>query len=177
MDKSVAHEGWRPRHLAMAGAMAIVLLAPTIGMQLSDEVKWTASDFVFAAVLVGVVSGLYELAARSSARWTYRAAALAALMDAFLLIWANGAVGIIGDGGEPVNLMFPGVLAVALVGAFVARFRPKGMAVAMLVAAGAETLATLIALIGGWDMRGAVFSAFFIVPWLLAAALFREAAK
>ena len=127
--------------------------------------------------MVGTVSGLYELAARRSRKWSYRAAAFAALMDAFLIIWANGAVGIIGDGDSAVNLMFPGVVAIALVGSLSARFRPKGMAVAMLVAAAAETLATLTALIGGWDMRGAVFSAFFIAPWLLAAALFREAAK
>jgi hypothetical protein len=43
---------------------------------------------------------------------------------AFILIWMNLAVGIIGSEDNPANLMYGGVLAVAIVGAFMVRFRP-----------------------------------------------------
>ena len=51
-----------------------------------------------------------------------------AALGAFFLVWVNGAVGIIGNEENQANLLFFGVLAVAVVGSLIARFRAKGMA-------------------------------------------------
>jgi hypothetical protein len=40
----------------------------------------------------------------------------------------NLAVGVIGTEDDPANLMYVGVLAVGIIGAIIARFRPHGMA-------------------------------------------------
>ena len=57
----------------------------------------------------------------------------------------NLAVGVIGSEENPANLMFGGVLAVGIVGAVVARFRPRGMARALVSTAVAQTTVGVIA--------------------------------
>jgi hypothetical protein len=66
---------------------------------------------------------------------TYKFAVGVALLAAFLLIWLSLGVGIIGSDGDPANLMYFGVLAVGLIGAFHARFRAVGMARALFAMA------------------------------------------
>jgi len=81
---------------AWAVVVALILLVPLVAMQFTDEVGWDVADFaVFGALLFG--TGLtYELVARKMGRIRYRAAIGVALGAAFLLVWVNGAVGIIG---------------------------------------------------------------------------------
>ena len=38
-------------------------------------------------------------------------------------------------------------------------------------------LLSSVALVAGWDMRGAIFSLCFVLPYLFAATLFRLAAR
>jgi hypothetical protein len=143
-------------------------------MRFTDEVNWTASDFVFAAVLFGSVGFVLELIVRKSPSLSYRLGAALAVMGAFLTIWANGAVGMIGDEDNAYNLVFLGVLLLALAGAVAARFRPTGMAAAMAVTAAAQVAASAAGF--ATDPRGAVFSMGFGAIWLLSAALFRNSA-
>ena len=101
----------------------------------------------------------------------------------FLLVWANGAVGLLGDADNPANLMFFGVIAVAVTGALLARLRPAGMARAMLAAMTAQALAGITGLAAGCSAPGPD-GAYEVVMgiglfgglWLLAASLFRKAA-
>lgn len=79
----------------------------------------------------------------------YRAAVGVALAAAFVLVWMNLAVGVIGSEDNPANLMHGGVLAAAIVGVVIARFRPRGMARALLATALAKALVAVIALIAG----------------------------
>jgi hypothetical protein len=81
---------------------------------------------------------------------------------------------MIGDEGNPYNLLFLGVIGVALIGSIVARFQPAGMGVAMLVAAVAQAGVGL----GGMaaDVLGGMLSAGFAGLWLISATLFRNAA-
>ena len=159
--------------IALWGAAAALLVAPAVAMRFTTEVNWTASDFVFAAVVFGTVGLLAEAAVRMSRNWAYRAGAAFALAAAFLIVWANAAVGMIGNEDNVYNLTFFGVVALALVGAAASRFRAGGMALTMLVAGVAQGGLAL----GGYsaDPRGAVFSATFAGLWLLSAALFRTA--
>ena len=164
---------WSHWRIAGWGVPALLLLLPLAAMQFTEEVNWTASDFVFAGVLFGSVGLAFEFIVRKSGSLAYRFGAALALIAAFLTIWVNAAVGMIGDG--PYNLLFGGVLLIALIGAIVARFEPAGMARAMVVAAIAQGVLSAVGM--STDARGGILSMTFVVPWLLAAKLFRKAAR
>src|SRR5918998_1257119 len=106
----------------------------------------------------------------------YRYAVGVALAAASILAWLSLGVGIIGRDGDPANLMYFGVLAVGFAGALVARFRPRGMARAMVATALAQVLAFVVALVAGWGFTGPM-TVFFTALWLLSAWLFRKAAR
>ncbi|MBN2848306.1 MAG: hypothetical protein JXP72_07650 [Coriobacteriia bacterium] len=79
----------------------------------------------------------------------YRLALAVAIVAAFLLVWLSLGVGIIGRDGDPANMMYFGVLAVGLIGAAIARFRPRGMAFTLFAVVLAQAVVTLVALIAG----------------------------
>ncbi len=85
---SVTDTGLADRWL---GAAVVVLAVPFVAMQFTDEVKWSASDFMFAASCSGTVGLLIELAVRRTNNWVSRGAFAAALAG-LLIIWANGAL-------------------------------------------------------------------------------------
>lgn len=166
-----------------AWATAAILLLPLFAMQVTNEVAWDLADFVFAGVLIVGVGVAYELTVRMTGNTPYRAAVAVALVAAFILIWINLAVGIIGTEDNPANLMYGGVLVVGIIGAVIARFRPDGMARALFAAALAQAVVAAIALIAG--MQSPVSPAieilglngFFAALWLGSAWLFRKAAR
>jgi hypothetical protein len=136
--------------------------------------NWGVFDFVFASALVAGVGVTYALAMRMTANRAYRAAVAVALATAFVLIWANAAVGVIGSEENPANLMYWGVIVVGIAGSLVARFRPKGMARAMLAIAIVQVLIDLVAFTAGLGTAGSI-TAFFAALWLVAALLFKKA--
>lgn len=173
----VEARGNRLRMLVWGGAAGLLVL-PAIAMRLgADGVDWSATDFIVFATMLAVACGLYELAMRMSGDARYRAAAGVAVATGFLTVWANLAVGMIGSEGNPFNLAFAGVLAVAVIGAAFARLRAPGMARAMLAAGIAQALVVAAAFAVGGDTRGAATSALFVAPWLLSSALFRRASQ
>jgi hypothetical protein len=166
--------GWR---VAVWGAAALLLLAPAAATRLSGEMQWSPGDFILVGTMLLAGCGLWELAIRRSGSWTYAAGAGIAAAAAFLLFLVNGAVGIIGNEDQAVNLIFLAVIAVAAGGALLGRFRPRGMARAMAAAAGAQLLAgaATVALVP--DVRGFLLGTALFVPlWLLSAWLFGKAA-
>jgi hypothetical protein len=170
--------GWRSNGLraALWLGLAGLLALPAAAMRLGAEgVVWTASDFIVMGAVLGLVGLGVELVVRASGSLAYRAGAGLALVTAFLTMWVNLAVGMIGDEGNAYNLAFAGVLALALAGAFVARFRAEGMARALLAAAAAQALAGALGLSA--DLRGGILSVLFAGLWLLSAAFFRRAAR
>lgn len=164
---------WSP---AVWGGAAALLLVPLAAMQFTREVAWSAGDFAVMGALLALVCGAFELVTRATGNLAYRAGAGVAVATSFLLIWVNLAVGFIGDEGDPANLMFGGVLAVAFVGAAIVRFRAGGMAGAMVVTAVAQALVALIAFSAGLDIP-LIPTAVFVGLWLGSAALFRLAAR
>jgi len=125
---------------------AFILLIPFVAMQFTGEVNWTLSDFILMGILIFGTGLTYELVARRSANNTYRVAVGVAAVTGFLLIWVNLAVGIIGSEDNPVNLMYFGVVAIGIIGAFIARLRPRGMAWVLIVMALAQMSVPVIAL-------------------------------
>lgn len=130
----------------IAFATALILLIPLAAMQFSDGWNWDLFDFIFAGVLLFGTGLAYELATRKGDTATYRTAVGVALATTFLLVWINGAVGIIGD-DNPANLMYFGVLAIGFIGAIVARLKPRKMARVMFKTALVQIIAPVIALI------------------------------
>ncbi len=77
-------------------AAAFLLIIPLTAMQFTDEVNWTLSDFVTAAVLLFGTGLLCELVLRKVTKPGYRIAIVIAILAALLIIWAELAVGILG---------------------------------------------------------------------------------
>lgn len=163
---------WRIIGWSLAGS---VLLIPLVAMQFTKDVQWTVGDFMFAALLIGLVGTAFELAVRASANATYRGGAAAALAASFLTIWVNGAVGMIGSEDNSYNLLFLGVILIALAGSILARFRPRGMSLAMFAAASVQAALGVSGM--ATDVRGGIFATLFAGLWLFAAALLRQAAR
>ena len=169
----VSPKFWNPWRIARWTIVAGLLLLPLIAMQFTNEVNWTPGDFVFAAILVGGSALAYDIAILTTASLAYRGGIALALAASFLLIWINGAVGIIGNEDNPANLMFAGPLAIAFLGALLSRFRPRGMVRTMATAAIAQIAVGLIALAMGILIP--FVTVFFAALWLASGALFRKA--
>ena len=171
---------WR---IAAWGTAALVLLIPLIAMRFTEEVAWSAADFVFAGVLMLGVGVAFEFAVWKTGNPDYRWAVGISLAAGFLLIWINGAVGIIGSEDNKANLMYGGVLAVGFVGALVARFRARGMALALFATAFAQAAVAVIALVAGLGSPGSgslqivLLNGFFIMLFVGSGLLFRKAAS
>jgi hypothetical protein len=165
---------------------AALLMVPLVAMQYTDEVVWTSFDFVFAAVLIGGTGLAFVTVKRLTGNIAYRGAAGLALLATFLLIWINGAVGIIGSEDNPANLLYFGVIAVEFLGVLAAGFRPRGMSFALFATALAVIMVPIIALImikpditskeALIDMiRVIVLNAFFAVLFTGSGLLFHQA--
>lgn len=161
------------RSLVWSGA-AVAWLVPLAAKLLTD-LPWTTFDFVVWGVMLLVAAGVCEVGLRLSGSLAYRAGVVVAAGTAFLITWSNLAVGIIGDEGDPLNQIFFGVIAVALIGAFLVRFRAKGLALVMAVTAAAQFGTAFVALAHEQIVFAIV--GVFAMGWLLAAWLFREAAR
>ncbi len=165
------------------GAAVAVILAPLVAMQFTSEVNWTLFDFAFAIVLIGGVGLLFELVVRTSGNWAYRGGGALALAAGFLLVWINGAVGIIGNEDNPANLVFLAIIAMAVGGTVGAGGKASGMARAMFLTGVVQ------AFVGGFvfafdssaEPPGRVgllvLIEVFAAMWLVSALLFRRAAR
>lgn len=163
---------WRP---ILWGGAAALLTLPAIAMRFTDEVNWSAGDFIVAAMMFGLVGLGLELAVRASSDWAWRGGIALLALSCLALLWVNGAVGMIGNEDNRYNLLFLAIIPLALAAAAIARFRAAGMFWAMVVAGGAQ-----IAVAAGGltvDPRGAIFSTVMAGSWLLGALLFWAAAR
>lgn len=184
MTGNVVHNGggrgsrWR---LAAWVAAALLLLLPLVAMQFTDEVNWTAGDFVFATVLLFSSLGAYEIAARKTSDTAYRAGIGLAIAATFLLIWGNGAVYITDSAADG---MYYVAAAIGIVGVILALFRPGGGARVLLVAALALVLVSVFALAAGMvpnyyasALEVVGITGFYVALYAGAAWLLREAAR
>jgi hypothetical protein len=152
----------------------ILLLLPAVAMRYTSEVDWDTPDFIIMGALFGAIGLGIEFLIRQSRNTAYRVGSVVALVTAFLTIWVNLAVGMIGD-DNPYNLLFGGVLLVGLVGAITGKFHHAGMAKAMFATAAAQLLVGAGGLSS--DPRGAILSMMFAAPWLVAGVLFRKSGQ
>ncbi|MBL1212672.1 MAG: hypothetical protein HND52_04810 [Ignavibacteriae bacterium] len=159
----------------------LILLVPLVAMQFTNEVNWSFADFIAAGVLLISIGLAYEFVIRKNSSTTYKIAFGVGLAAALLLIWSNLAVGIIGSEDNPLNLMYFGVIVIVVIGAAAARLKPKGMSRAMLMAAFAQTLSAIIAIVVEFEnttissIEIILVNAFFIALWVGSAFLFSKA--
>ena len=178
MAGTARHEGSgidRILRVAFWGAAALLLLGALAAMQLAPGGGWSGGDLVFAALALGLCGIAFEATMRTTSSWTGRFAAGFAVAAALAIVAVNGAVGMIGNEDNPYNLTFFAAIAVALLGAAVARLRARGMAPAMLAAGVVHAGVAL----GGWsaDPYGPALSLGLAGLWLVSAGLFRKAAQ
>lgn len=179
------------RLLAWGIGIALILLIPLALTIRDGNVEgvgwnWSLFDFVFAGILMFGTTLAYELVSRRGGTLAYRAAVGIALAAAFLLVWINAAVGIIGDGDNGTSLLYFGVILVGIAGTTLARFRPRGMSRALLATAFAQAVVPAIALIAwppavtSWapSVLGVfALNTFFAMLFAISALLFRHADK
>jgi len=115
----------------------------------------------------------------------YRWAIGLALVPTLLLLWVNGAVGIIGSENNNVNLLYIVVVGLCIVGCFFSRLQPKGMSRTMFTAAIAQASVPVIALTilqpvswGGAGVFGVfVLNTCFVALFAGSGWLFRQAER
>ncbi len=174
---------WLPRLRVLGWTLvAVLLLLPAIAMQFSGQVVWTAADFIFAAVVLIGTGLTVEVLVRKRSGTAFRAGAGVALAAALLLTWSNAAVGLVGSGANPANVLYFMLLPVALTGSFAARFRAKGLSITMLAVAIAQLLITVFAFVARLVQPDEVFPVIainspFIALWGTSAFLFHHAKK
>ena len=83
------------RQVIMWAGIGVILLIPLLAMQFTDEVSWTSFDFACAAVLLGSAGLLYEAVVWKTLNNRYRKSIGAAIIAAVIVLWAEGAVGIL----------------------------------------------------------------------------------
>lgn len=168
------HDSWQRWRFVLWGGAAALLALPLVAMQFTGEVAWDGADFLAMGCLLAVACAAVEVGVRWSRDVRHRLAVCLSVLTGLLLVWANLAVGVIGDGATAANLAIFAVPLVAVAGALVARFRPRGMAVALAVTAAVQAMFVPVAMRAGDDAAIAPLGV-FVLMWLLAAALFLKA--
>jgi hypothetical protein len=164
--------------VGVALATAFILLIPLLAAP-----AWSLADFVIAGALIFGTGLTYKLVARKAGNIAYRAALGVALAAAFILVWVNLAVGVIGTSGDPANSMYIGVLFVGMIGAIIARLRPHGMVRALIAMALVQALVATIALIAGLGYPASPpleilgVNGLFVALFVGSALLFRYAGR
>lgn len=175
LGKIVRVVGW--------GGAGLLLLTPLVAMQFTKDVQWAAIDFIAAGGLLAFAGGAIEVGARMSRNILYRVAVAIATLAAFLSLYINMAVGIVGDEANTTNWLIAGVLLVPVIGSVIVRFRPSGMALVMFATAAVQAGVALVALTvlrsqAVMDSLAPLIglTAVFVAMFTLAGGLFRRAA-
>ncbi len=82
------------RLIGIVLTVVLLLIIPLIAMQFTNEVNWSLGDFAAAAILLFTTGLLCELVLRKVNKVNIRIAICSAILAAFLLVWAELAVGI-----------------------------------------------------------------------------------
>lgn len=165
---------------AIAGLALITI--PLVGMQFSAEVVWSIFDFGIAWTMIFGAGFTFQLISSKAENSAYKIATGLAAFTSLAVLWVNGAVGIIGNEGNQINLLFGVVLLVAVLGSYIAKLEAKAMSRVMFSTAITHVL---ISITGysihsgqnpGYPISGIInITLIFTVFWLLSALFYRRA--
>lgn len=137
---------------------------------------WSLSDFVFAGALLSGLGLAVWFVVRGPRNLPYRLAVGVAVAAALLMVWVTGAVGIVGSERHAANGLYFLAVGVGLIGAALARFRPRGMMFAVGGTAAATALIGVAAVAKGWGDDSARYPLDVLGGSFLLAAMFAAAA-
>jgi hypothetical protein len=131
--------------VAVALSLALILIAVVV-LRSEDSPADLMALAVDGAIIVG---GIVYIATNRHSK-AYRWAVGLALAATFILFWMIGAVALLGPelGRNTADLIYFGVPTVGVIGAIIARFRPRGMARAMFATAIAVLVLPVILVAG-----------------------------
>lgn len=159
----------------------LFLLIPLYGNRFIEGWNWSPFDFVFATVMVGGVQLAYAYISKKAGSSAYKIATGLTLLGMFLLIWINGAVGIIGDEDNGWNAMYFAVIGTIFLGSLISQFKSTGMKRTLYVASCVQMIVPVIAFVAaraeiaktpgvlGVFMLNAVFAMIFASAGVLYA--------
>jgi hypothetical protein len=165
-------------------AIPLVLTFTGSGVD-GDGWHWTLSDFIFMSILLYGSALTYELVARKMESTVHRFAVGLSVVTALILVWGNAAVGLIGD-ENPANLIYPGIVFIGLISAFIIRFKPKNLSFILFAMALVQMLVPVVALIFwppsmiSWApgvLQVFSLNAVFALLWIGSAIIFRREAR
>ena len=159
------------------GTVVAFVLAPLVAMQFTSDVQWDKTDFIIATVIFGIIGALVELTVRLTASAFARAGGFLAILAGFMVLWANLSVGMIGDAGNPANLLFGAVLLIAVAGAWLSILHRLILPTFMLAAGVTQFAIGLFAGILGSDFQGGLFTILLSTLWWLASLFFAIAGR
>jgi hypothetical protein len=165
---------------------ALLLIPLTAAIVKPEGFNWTFFDFVFAAVLLSGTGLLYEFVAQKANSAAYKMGVAMGVGTAFLLVWVNGAVGIIGSEDNPANVMYFGVLIIGMIGVFLSNFEPRRLSNAMVAVAASQMIVPVLAYLffrpfvsTPGELMGVAFvfgiNVFFALLWAGSALMFKRA--
>lgn len=161
----------------------IFLLIPFIAMQFTTDVNWSVSDFLIAGCVLFITGTAIVFTLRLKSNIIYRLAFLTTIVSAFLMIWVNLAVGLIGSGANLGNLMYIGVLVILIVGIYLSRYKSEKLEVALFSTALSLVVLGIVALLmnmqeypGSSVMEIILVNLFFAGLFAIAGLLFRSVA-
>ena len=157
------------------GALA-ALMVPLVASQVVEGWNWDAGAFVFVYVLFFGTGMAYAVISRRMGAWSYKAGVGVALVAGFALGWSN--MVHVADSENPTNLVYYSVLAVGVVGAWLARLEARGLARTLFAMAAALALIAVTLPSGAPpDMarRMAIGHGVYVALFTASGLLFRQA--
>lgn len=106
-----------------------------------------------------------------------------AILNSFLLLWVSMGVGVIGADGEPLNVIYFGVVAIWIILGAIFKFEPQGMVKALTATAMAQAIVTIVAITLKWGypyspaLELLFLNGFYIALWLWSASFYRKASE
>lgn len=160
---------------------SLLLSVPAIAMRLGDLVQWSVLDFVFAGGSIFTAQLALFGFIRKSKRREVRRASVLSVLGVVLLLWVNGAVGLIGNESNDFNALFLLIPLFLFVGFVVNRGALSKMWKLLLTVAIYHAALTLVGLIlyqqdyPDHPITGTVIGNIgFVCIWALAAHFFAE---
>jgi hypothetical protein len=112
--------------LRVALVSLCLLMVPLVASRVVEGWNWKPRGFVLVYVLFFGTGMAYALIARKMGSWAYKAGVGVALVAGFGLGWSN--MVHVADSENPANLAYFSVLAVGVIGSWLARLEARGLA-------------------------------------------------
>ncbi len=168
--------------IRIALVVACIVLAAVVAQLFVPGFNWPAGGFLRVGMILFAIGLVYEFVASKGKSRAYRVATSIAVLSCLMLAWGTVVGGWIGGEDNPANVLYFIPTVIGIGGTLLARFSPRGMALAAFVASACVLLAPPVAFAAGLielgpnSIRVFATSAFFAGLFALSGVLYRRAA-